>query len=218
MRNSDWRPERLYEVRFSPAERKHKEALWRILCSRFLQEYVSRDATVVDLGAGFCEFINHIECQHKFAVDTAAHTPASARAGVAVRSTLSELEPGSADLVFCSNFFEHLPDKETMVATLAGIRRVLAPQGRLMIIQPNIYYAYREYWDYFDHYLALSHRSMEEILRATGFRILRLIPRFLPYSTRSRLASYPFLLHLYLSLPFLRYLFGKQMFVLAEKQ
>lgn len=217
MVNGDRQLDKLYAARFTAKQLKAKEKLWKILCSQFLQRYVPHESTVVDLGAGFCEFINNIECKTKFAVDVAPHAVRYANSGVVVKSTLSELPSSSVDVVFCSNFFEHLPSKEKMVQILLEIWRVLRPLGTVMIIQPNIYYAYREYWDHFDHRLPLSHRAMDEILRAIGFQILQLIPNFLPYSTRTPLMQLPFLLRMYLSLPFLRVLFGKQMFILAQK-
>jgi general stress protein 26 len=51
---------RIYKARFSPEERAKKEAIWRVLCSDFFQQYVKPDDTVLDVGAGYCEFINNI--------------------------------------------------------------------------------------------------------------------------------------------------------------
>jgi hypothetical protein len=52
---------------------------------------------------------------------------------------------------------------------------------------PNIRYAYREYWDYYDHYLPLSHLSLGEGLTQAGFAVERVSPRFLPYTMKSSL-------------------------------
>ena len=47
----------------------------------------------------------------------------------------ADLAPGSADLVFCTEVFEHLPDPET-AAALDRIERTLTPGGRLVIGVP----------------------------------------------------------------------------------
>jgi hypothetical protein len=83
------------------------------------------------------------------------------------------------------------------------------------VLQPNIRYAYREYWDFLDHQLALSHVSMAEALALSGFRVVEMVPRFLPFSTKSALPSWPSLVRLYLRVPLAHRLLGKQMFVVA---
>jgi hypothetical protein len=54
---------RLYESRFNPQERKAKLALWKVLVNNFLQNYVTVNDTVLDIGGGYCEFINQIRFQ-----------------------------------------------------------------------------------------------------------------------------------------------------------
>jgi hypothetical protein len=70
---------------------------------------------------------------------------------------------------------------------------------------------------FFDHISALDHHSMEEVLGMIGFKIEKIVPRFLPFTTQSDLPKSLFLLKLYLQLPFLWKLFGGQMFVVASK-
>jgi len=60
---------KLYNSRFSSFERVRKEKLWKILCREFLQKFIHPTDTIVDLGAGECEFINNIHGQKKIAVD-----------------------------------------------------------------------------------------------------------------------------------------------------
>ncbi len=212
---------KLYDYRFTSKERERKNALWKVLCQAFFQKYVSESDVVLDLGAGYCEFINHIRCGRKFAVDLNEDTQRCAAEDVAVllkpASDLSPLEDASVDIVFASNLFEHLPSKEALMATLAEIHRVLRPGAKLLVLMPNIHYAYREYWDAFDHYLPLSHLSLSEALQLAGFSIQKVRPRFLPYTFKSRLPQSGFLLRLYLRLPPLHLLFGRQMFLVAAK-
>ncbi len=210
----------LYARRFGPKERAQKQALWKILCQSFLQRYVSESDVVVDLGAGYCEFINNVRCGRKIAVDLNEETRQYAAQDVTVLLEPADalsLEDATVDVAFASNLFEHLPSKEVLTAVLAEIRRVLRPGGRLLVLQPNIRYAYREYWDYFDHYLPLSHLSLSEALQLEGFRIEEVRPRFLPYTVKSRFPKFGPLVRLYLRLRPLQMLMGKQMFLVASK-
>jgi SAM-dependent methyltransferase len=211
----------LYEQRFDPAERRAKARLWQILCADFFQRYVRESDAVLDLGAGFCEFINHIRCGEKWAVDADEHVRNLAAPDVHVHvgtaHDLSWLADGRIDVVFASNFFEHLTSKDLLLVTLGEVHRVLRPSGRILILQPNIHYASREYWDFFDHYLPLSHKSMVEALEMAGFHPTEVRPRFLPYSTKSTLPQWPILVRTYLRVPPLHRLLGKQMFIAAER-
>ncbi len=212
---------KLYARRFKPEERARKNALWQVLCESFFQRYVSESDVVVDLGAGYCEFINNIRCARKFAVDLNEETQRCAAEDVAALlkpvSDLSPLEDASVDVVFASNLFEHLPSKQELMATLTEIHRVLRSGAKLLILQPNIRYAFKEYWDDFDHYLPLSHQSLSEALELADFSIQEVRPRFLPYTVKSALPASRFLLRLYLRLPPLHLLFGRQMFLVAVK-
>lgn len=214
--------EELYRRRFADASQRRRIAMWEVLCRVVLQRYVRPTDSVVDLGAGFCEFINTIECGRKVAVDT---NPAlREHAGKDVQTVvgempevLREIPSASADVVFCSNFFEHLPSKHAVLEVLREVHRILAPAGKLVVIQPNIRYAYKEYWDFFDHHVALSHGSLREALELGGFTIELLRPRFLPYTTKSRLPQSPWLVRLYLAMRPAQWLLGKQMLVVAGK-
>jgi len=216
--------ENLYRNRFNDqAALKSKNAMWSILCKYFFQRYVKKDAIVLDLAAGYCEFINNITAKRKIAVDLNEDIRKYANDDVEVilsrSDNLSELEDSSVNVVFVSNFFEHLQNKEVLLSTLSECNRVLksGDEGILLILQPNIRFAYREYWDFIDHVLPLSDKSLAEALILKGFCINKMIPRFLPYSTKSGLPVNSFLVKWYLRLPFAWRIFGKQCFVAASK-
>ena len=211
----------LYESRFSQQERATKERIWKILCREFFQQYVDPSFAVLDLGAGFCEFINNINCRVKYAVDFNKDTAKFAHQDVKVVKAkswnLSFLPFEAIDLVFTSNFFEHLKTKDELLATLRETHRVLKKGGLLLVLQPNIKYLYREYWDFLDHHLPLSHNSMAEALALCGFQIKELRSKFLPYTTKSRFPTSSLLVKLYLKLPPAQAIFGKQMFIVAQR-
>jgi SAM-dependent methyltransferase len=212
---------KLYSSRFNPAEQQRKEQIWRVLCADFFQRYVRPTDTVLDVGAGYCEFINNIECAQKIALDLNEDTPLHAAPGVRVVSNMSNdmrsIEDDSIDVAFASNFFEHMPTKEIFLQTLREIRRVLRPGGRLLILQPNIRFLNGEYWDFIDHHIPLTDRSLVEALRSVDLRPVEVRPRFLPYTTKSHLPQHPFIVKLYLRITLAQRIFGKQAWVVGVK-
>lgn len=124
---------------------------------------------------------------------------------------------GTLDVVFTSNFFEHLPDKLALRLALQEAARCLRPGGRLIALGPNIKYVQGAYWDFWDHFLCLTERSLGEALENNGFKVIRCHPRFLPYTTVGRPEYSGALIRLYLACPWIWPLFGKQFLVVAER-
>lgn len=210
---------RLYRVRFDDAARQRSAAVWAVLGRHFFQRYVPAGATVVDIGAGYCDFINHIRAGRRIAVDLNPETRRFAAAGVEVLQsdirTLAGLPPASVEVAFASNVLEHLSTKADLMATLGAIRTVLRPGGRLLVMGPNIRFAPGEYWDFLDHHLPLSDRSVREALETAGFHVREVRPRFLPLTRLSRLPQHPALVWLYLKCPPAQRLLGRQFFIMA---
>jgi hypothetical protein len=213
----------LYQGRFRKDEQARKNEIWQVLCASFFQKYVRPGDTVLDLGAGFCEFINNIQCRNKYAVDLNPDTRLYAADGVRVisasSSRLDMLADDSVDVVFASNFFEHLPDKREFVATLRELHRILrSGTGRLLILQPNIRLLHGRYWDFLDHYLPLTERTLVEALELVGLTPIETRIRFLPYTTKSRLPQHALLVRAYLLLRPLQWLLGRQTWMVAVKR
>jgi len=211
----------LYAARFGPEDKARKNRIWRVLCRHFFQDYVHATDTVLDLGAGYCEFINHIVCRRRIAVDLSEDVRAHAGPGVEVvhgiSTDLSSLQGELIDVVFASNVFEHLLTKQDLLRTLGEVLRVLRPGGRLLILQPNIRYSGGAYWDFFDHHLPLTERSLVEALELAGLKPIEVRPRFLPFTSKSALPQHPFLVWLYLKIPIAQRILGKQSWIVAVK-
>jgi SAM-dependent methyltransferase len=211
--------EKIYERRFGP-DIEFRQQMWQVLCQDFFQRYIGKDGVVVDLAAGYCEFINHIQARKKIAVDINPDTRQYAGPDVQViRSTstdLSMIERESVDTVFVSNFFEHLT-REQIVLTLQQVIQILKPGGKLLVLQPNFRYSYRDYWMFFDHITPIDDRGLAEAFEASGFTMQLCIPKFLPYTTKKSSPRSLLFLKIYLSIPILWSLLGGQAFMLAVK-
>jgi SAM-dependent methyltransferase len=193
-----------------------RDLLWKTLCEAYFQELIRADGCVLELGAGYAHFINHISCGKRLAVDAWEGLHKFVSEGVTAHigsvTDLTWVPDGSVDFVFASNLFEHLTQADFAV-TLAQIRDKLRPGGTLNILQPNYYFAYREYFDDYTHIAIYSHISLTDFLEANGFRVTECHPRFLPLTMKSTLPVWPFMIRLYLKLPFKP--LGKQMLLRA---
>jgi SAM-dependent methyltransferase len=210
--------EAIYKRRFGP-DLAFRRRMWQVLCTRFFQRYVPAESTVMEVGAGYCEFSNFIEAKHKIAVDLNPDTRLYADPDVRVVETssvdLSAVDTGSVDVAFASNFFEHLT-RDDIVLTMREVARVLRSGGRFLILQPNIRYCARDFWMFFDHITPLDQYSLAEALEISGFRVVRCIERFLPFTTKSSMPKSPWLVSAYLQVPLLWRVLGQQTFVVAE--
>jgi hypothetical protein len=188
---------------------------------REIARYARRDApdakVAVELGPGYCDFINAFPADQKIAFDLNSEMSEFADAGVDLRiqdaSHLSDLLPGSVDLIFASNFLEHLDESE-VIQLLSAARQALSDQGRLILLQPNHRRCADHYFDDPTHKTIFDDQSIGDWLRKCGLRPRRIVPGLLPFSMKSRLPKWPLLVRPYLNSPFRP--LAAQMYIVAE--
>jgi len=193
-----------------------RRAVWSAI-ARFVARDAPDVATLVELGAGYCDFLNQFPAKRRIGFDLNPEMQRYADADVELRIesaiALSGIAPASVDLCFASNFLEHL-DAEELDALLPRVRRALAPGGRLILLQPNHRLCAAHYFDDPTHRTIFDDANIAPCLARYGFRVVRLVPGLLPFSMRSRLPKWGWLTRLYLALP-VRPL-AAQMYVVAE--
>lgn len=213
-----------YRRRFDSKENETRGKLWKILCETFLQKFIQEDDAIMDIGAGYCEFLNNIKCKRKIAVDINPDTKKFAAKDIEVLRVqlggIPQKFDKNIDVVFMSNFLEHLNSKDDILFVLSRVYRLLNKNGKVIIIQPNIDLVKEAYWDFIDHKVALNTKSLKEALDITGFKIDVFIERFLPYTTKRKYVPMRhLLLKLYLKLPtFIRPSVGESFIVATKKQ
>jgi SAM-dependent methyltransferase len=211
----------IYAQRFDARNQAYRQRLWATLIDAYFQQWVPPDAAVLDLGCGYGEFINQVRCGPKFAMDLNPESAARLAPGVRLLaqdcSQPWALPDSALDVVFTSNFFEHLPDKLALKRTILEAVRCLRPGGRLIALGPNIKRVNGSYWDFWDHFLSLTELSLGEALTNNGFAVREQIAAFLPYTTINA-PRYPMaFVRLYLKLRPVWRIFGRQFLVIGEK-
>lgn len=215
--------EAIYERRFPEEDAAHRawrRDLWCILVEDFFSSWIDESATVLDFGCGYGEFINAVRAERRIGVDLREGVATYLDAGVEFVSTpdvrVPAIADGTVDVIFCSNLLEHLPDRATVTRLLREFERMLGPDGRLLLLGPNLRYTGAAYWDFFDHILPFTDKSLVEALATAEMEPERLIPRFLPYTTvGSRLLPLA-LVRIYLRLPLAWRFFGAQFFAVSR--
>ena len=211
--------DRIYRNRFPQEVLARRSAVWRVLCDSWFAHYIPPGARVLEVAAGYCEFINNIRADERVAVDLNPETRLYAAPAVVVHEIaaerLAEVVPLlHFDTVFMSNFLEHCRTREQVLAVLRQVSAALKAGGRLLILGPNFRCCAKDYYDYFDHHLPLTEKSVAEALQLD---VELAQPRTLPFTFRSRLPSWPWLVSLYLRLPWLWRFFGAQFFLIGRK-
>ncbi len=211
----------LYEARFDEREVSAKDAVWREIV-RFLGRYIDASAPVLDVACDRGHFIRWIDNSERWATDirdVSSVLPPDVRFTQASGLELDKVLPnGHFGVVFMSNYLEHLDSSDAVIDQLRVARRLLRPGGRVIVLQPNIRLVGPRYWDFIDHRVALTERSLLEAAELAGLRTVDLITRFLPYSTKGRLPADARLVRAYLALRPAWLLMGRQTLYVGEER
>jgi len=209
-----------YKKRFE-SNAQYRDSVWKILCRDFFSRYINTESILLDLGAGWGEFSRNIEANKKYAMDLNPDCANRVRGYAEFLqqdcATKWPLKDHYLDIVFTSNFLEHLPNKAAVDMTLNEAFRCLKSGGRMICVGPNIRCLPGAYWDFWDHYIPLTDKSMAEALSLRGFIVKEVIPRFLPFTMSGKRNPPLIAVKAYLSMRLVWPLFGRQFFVMAEK-
>lgn len=192
-----------HRTRFQSDPRRR--VLWQTLVACVFQKQIPPEAVVLELGAGYGDFINAVKARRRLAVDVwpgmVAHLEAGVEGLVTSITQLDGVPDDSVDYVFSSNCFEHVSQPD-LVECLAQLRRKMKPGAMISIVQPNFKYCFREYFDDYTHVSIYTAQGLSDLLAANGFRVVRCVPRFMPLTLKSRVPVHPWLIRLYLMSPF----------------
>ncbi len=204
-----------FETRLAPS--RSREQVWRHTC-RYLERWIRPDDDVLELGAGWCDFSNHIRARSVTAMDLDSTVVRAAdqhvRAEVGDCTDLRRFAGGSFDVVFASNLLEHL-ERPLASRLLAEAGRVLRPGGRLILMQPNFRLNPGRYFDDFTHVAIYTDRSLSDFLASEGWTVRDVLARFLPLTLKSRGSGLAFLVPWYLRSP-VKPLAGQMLVVAAR--
>lgn len=194
-----------------------RKVVWREIVS-YLNKFIPKDGVVLDIGAGYCDFINNVVSKKRIALDYSPDFKQYADKGVqTVESKVTDMgavEGETVDVVFASNLFEHLTD-EDLDKTMKEVRRVLKENGRLILMQPNYRLSYKTYFDDPTHKKVFSDEALKNFLISYGMEIELSKPKFLPFSLKSRpsiIPVFPWVIRAYLYSP-IKPFAGQMLFV-----
>ena len=136
--------ESYHETRF--AYDRRRDAVWQSIVAYLLRRQLLREgARILDLGAGYCHFVNNFPSSERFALDLFPRLREFAAENVRCFVQLSDetwhVPDGTLDAVFASNFLEHLPlvtaqDVALAIHDLASLGRKL-DRPQLLPIRPR---------------------------------------------------------------------------------
>ena len=210
----------LYQARFDEREVSAKDAVWREIV-RFLQRYVDPETPLLDIACDRGHFVRFANGSERWATDlrdVSGDLPPDVRFVQGSGLDLASLVPTEHfGTVFMSNYLEHLESSDAVIEQLTVARQLVRPGGRVIVLQPNIRLVGPRYWDFIDHRVAITERSLLEAAELAGLRTVDLITRFLPYSTKGRLPSDARLVRAYLAFRPAWWLMGRQTLYVGER-
>ena len=201
--------------------KREKIIFWGGVC-KYLEKFLPENVEIiVDVAAGYCEFINNIQCNcKKIAIDINPDIKKYAGKDIKIfvdhiLNMSKYLEENSVSIFFMSNFLEHI-SKEDIDSLLE--HKLLTKKGEIWILTPNIRYVGEKYWDFYDHITPITEKALIEVASVHGFYVKKCISKFLPFTTKSKLPQAAWIVKLYLLLmPFSGNVFGEQSFLILKK-
>lgn len=200
-------------------EDQKRAVLWGEL-TRYLNRFVPDNAAVLELGAGYCYWINAVKARRKVALDIWDELPKYAADDVRpiigdLRAGLGVLGNEKFNVALASNLLEHF-EPDVTARIVSEVFASMSPGGNFIIIQPNFRFAYKSYFDDYTHRSIFTDVSLPNLLRVNGFVVDHVEPRFMPYSLRDgALPVVPALIRAYLASPIKP--FAGQMLIVGQK-
>jgi SAM-dependent methyltransferase len=187
--------------------------VWREIV-RYLARWIDPTQPVLDVACDRGHFVRWATASERWATDirdVSKALPADVRFVRASGLDLAKMVPtGYFGSVFMSNYLEHLESGAAVIEQLRVAAELLRPGGRLIVLQPNVRLVGPRYWDFIDHQVALTERSLLEAAELANLKTVELITRFLPYSTKGRLPTAPVLVRAYLGFRPAWWVLGRQ--------
>ena len=204
-----------FETRFK--EDYRRKFIWEQI-AKYVDKIDPGKKSVLEIGAGYCDWINATKSPIRFASDISDDVAKFALAPVKFikmsATNLEALNGQSFERIQLSNLLEHLEYPDVLEA-VREISSHLEKNGTVVIIQPNFRYSFKTYFDDYTHRTIFTHVSLCDLFSASGFEVLKVEKRFLPFSLKSKLGMGYRLINLYLKLPIK--LFAGQMLVVLRK-
>ena len=217
----------IYKRRFASERRQAmRDVLWQVMVQDWFSKWLKPNDSILELGAGYCLFINKVQGLRRAALDANPDTASHADEGVEFflrnAGETKDLEASQFNVIFSSNLFEHLSDRHQLMEVVAEATRLLRPGGILITLMPNIDAVKWRFWDFVDHTLPLNPKSLTELMELNDLKVEYATGRFIPYTAEGRGIFLPKPVWRAAAKAYLRFrplwlVAGKQMFVVARK-
>ncbi len=163
--------DRAYEKLYAEVEERHP---WFVARRRLFAALAGgdQDARILDVGCGTGVFLAHLEdlgWRRLAGVEPSARLRAKFRPASA--ELFAELPAGPYDKVLLLDVLEHIDDDR---GTLAALRRILKPGGRLYLSVPAHPFLWSRHDDVNQHRRRYRRRELREKLLDAGFELRRL--------------------------------------------
>ena len=139
---------------------------FNLALNEFFKKKINTEDKLIDLGCGTESFVKLVKEKNikvkGYDLDT-----------VDLENSKIPESNDSADYVTCLSIIEHLKDPSNL---LSEIYRILKPNGILIIVTPNFYYCYRNFYDDPTHFNPFTPKKLETILKLFGFKSNYVLP------------------------------------------